>query len=79
MQVIIGLIIGLIIGGCIGVSVMCVIRINKKDAVETIKMFESAAEHERETAIKEKQDVNYINGMSVIISLFKRYFEEELN
>lgn len=79
MQFIIGLIIGLIIGGCSGVSLMCVIRINKKDALATIKMFEGAAEHERETAVKQKQDVNYINGMSVIISLFKRYFEEELN
>lgn len=79
MQVIIGLIIGLIIGGCIGVSLMCVIRINKKDAVTTIKMFEGVAEHEREIAIKEKQNVNYINGMSAIIFLFKRYFEEELN
>jgi hypothetical protein len=76
---IIGLIIGLIIGGCIGVSVMCVIRINKKDALATIKIFEGAAEHEREIAIKQKQDVKYINGMGVIISLFKKYFEEELD
>lgn len=79
MQVIFGMIIGICIGGFAGVVLMCVIQINKKDAVATIKMFEGAAEHEREIAIKEKQDVNYINGMSRIMALFRTFFEEELD
>ena len=73
-----GVIIGMVIGGFIGMSLMCLVRINKRDAVTVVKMFESEIEHERVAAITEKKSKDYIEGMTRIIMLFRNFFSEEL-
>lgn len=73
-----GVIIGMMIGGFIRMSLMCLVRINKRDAVTVVKMFESEIEHERVAAIKEKKSKDYIDGMTRIIMLFRKFFSEEL-
>lgn len=73
-----GVIIGMMIGGFIGMSLMCLVKVNKKDIVKEVKMFESAIEHERVAAIKEKKNKDYIDGMTRIIMLFRNFFSEEL-
>lgn len=73
-----GVIIGMMIGGFIGMSLMCLVRINKRDAVTVVKKFEGAIEHERVAAIKEKKNKDYIDGMTRIIMLFRNFFSEEL-
>lgn len=79
LGIFIGVIIGVFIGVIIGVLLMCIIQISRIDeAVTTVKQCESALEHERTTAILEHKDMQYINGMSRMIGLFKIFFEEEL-
>lgn len=71
--------IGLIIGGFVVLVIMSAIQVNRiNDAVTTVKQCESALEHERVIAIKEKRSIEYIKGMSSAIGLFKTFFKEEL-
>ena len=71
--------IGLIVGGFVVLVLMCAMQLNRiNDAVTTVKQCESAMEHERVIAIKEKRSIEYINGMSRAIGLFKAFYEEEL-
>ena len=48
-----GVIIAFIVGGIVGIILMCLVSVNKIDAVTVVKKFESAIEHERVAAIKE--------------------------
>lgn len=73
------MLLGMFIGVFIGIILMCLLQINViSDAVTTVKQCESALEHERVIAIKEKRSIEYINGMSRIIKLFKNFYDEEL-
>lgn len=74
-----GIFIGIIIVVFIGIVIMCLLQINgMSDAVTTIKQCESALEHERVIAMLENKDKKYINGMSRVILIYKKFFEEEL-
>lgn len=67
------------IGGFVVLVIMSAIQVNRmNDAVKTVKQCESALEHERVIAIKENRSIEYINGMSRVIGLFKTFFKEEL-
>lgn len=71
--------IGLMVGGFVVLVLMSAVQINRiNDAVKTVKQCESALEHERVIAIKEKRSIEYINGMSRVIKLFKAFYKEEL-
>lgn len=71
--------IGLIVGGFVVLVIMSAIQANRiNEAVTTVKQCESAMEHERVIAIKEKRSIEYINGMSRAVGLFKAFYEEEL-
>ncbi|MBQ4123595.1 hypothetical protein IJD44_07760 [bacterium] len=71
--------IGLIVGGFVVLVLMCAIQVNRtNEALTTVKQCESAMEHERVIAIKEKKSIDYINGMSRAVGLFKAFYEEEL-
>lgn len=73
------MILGMFIGGFVVLVLMCAIQVNRtNDAVTTLKQCESALEHERVIAIKEKKSIDYINGMSRAVGLFKAFYEEEL-
>lgn len=79
LKMLLGIFIGIIIGAFIGVSLMCVIHINRiNEAVITVKQCVNALEHERVIAMLENKDKKYINGMSRVILIYKTFFEEEL-
>lgn len=74
------LIAGLIIGIIVGIFLMCLLQVEKANKVINAKKVEEIMESERSKAITtEKQDINYINGMSRIIYLYKTFYKEELN
>ena len=73
-----GVFIGFIIGGLSGIALMCLLQINNDRKIVNAKKVENILENERGKAIKEKQDINYINGMSRIIYLYKTFYKEEL-
>ena len=73
-----GVFIGFIIGGLSGITLMSLIQINNDRKIVNAKKVENILENERGKAIKEKQDINYINGMSRIIYLYKTFYKEEL-
>ena len=73
-----GVIIAFIVGGIVGIILMCLVSVNKRDAVTVVKKFEGAIEHERVAAIKEKKNKDYIDGMTRIIMLFRNFFSKEL-
>ena len=79
MQVIIGVFIGLFIGAIIGIGAMCIIQVNREnECINVIGQLDSALEHERVVAVKEKKSTDYINGMSKVIDFIKVFFKEEL-
>lgn len=72
------LIAGLIIGIIVGIFLMCLLQINNNRKIVNAKKVENILENERGKAIEEKQNINYINGMSRIIYLYKTFYKEEL-
>ena len=75
MEVIASLIVGL----CFGVLLMSLLHTNQENAyINIVKMLIDAVEHERICAIKEKKTADFINGISAVLALIKKYFKEEL-
>lgn len=75
MQVLIGIIIGVFIG----IVFMCLFQVNREnECINVIGQLDSALEHERVVAVKEKKSTDYINGMSKVIEFIKEFFKEEL-
>lgn len=70
--------IGILIGFFIGIVVTSILKINKKDAIQTIYLFKEQLEHERFAAIQEKKHAEYVKGVNRIVMLYKEYFKEEL-
>lgn len=59
---------GFIVGALVGIFLMCLLQVEKANKVINAKRVEEIMENERAKAITtEKQDINYINGMSRII------------
>ena len=71
---------GFIVGALVGIFLMCLLQVEKANKVINAKRVEEIMENERAKAITtEKQDINYINGMSRIIYLYKTFYKEELD
>ena len=79
MQMFLGIAIGALIGGTIGIVLMSLIKINKKDAIESLKIINKQFDREKQLVVREgKKSSEYIEGMDKIIKLFNYFFEEEL-
>ena len=64
-----------IIAFALGYSLACVLSISKEPV--STKEFETMLEQERADAIKENKSIDYINGMSRLVGLYRNYFWEE--
>lgn len=61
------MIIGFILGALVGVILMCIVRMNKLNKVETM-LYEM--QNAQLKALKDGKSSQYINGMSQIIRLY---------